>query len=457
MAVDGADDTLIAGRYRLVERLGSGSMGEVWRAHDERLDRTVAVKQLLADAGLSDTAARQGNERALREARITARLRHPHAVTVHDVVEHHGHPCLVMDYVPGRSLAGVLAERETLPPAGVARIGAEIAAALAAAHEAGIVHRDVKPDNVLLSADAGARITDFGISRTLGDGSMTGPGIVVGTPAYLAPEVAAGASATFASDVYSLGSTLYAAVEGAPPFGFGENTILLLQAVAAGEVPDPARAGPLAPVLGWLLRRDPALRPTMAQAAEALAAVADGHRVVPPVATLRLPPADRFPVRGRTVAAALTGAGLVAIGLVVGVLIGSDHGDTTFAATQDRPPTAHTRGIPAPGTTRVHGTDTACIADYSLVNSWQGGYQAQVTVTAGAAALDGWAVTLTLPDGQTITSVWNGQLSQQGTSATIANASYNATMAADGSTTFGFLGSLTRGEPAEPAVSCTAR
>jgi protein kinase-like protein/cellulose binding protein with CBM2 domain len=453
MAVNGPSDTLIAGRYRLVERLGSGSMGEVWRAHDERLDRTVAVKQLLTGTGLSDIAARQGNERALREARITARLRHPHAVTVHDVVEHHGHPCLVMDYVPGRSLAEVLADERTLPPARVARIGAEIASALAAAHEAGIVHRDVKPDNVLLSDDAGARITDFGISRAVGDGSQTFPGIVVGTPAYLAPEVAAGGSASFASDVFSLGSTLYAAVEGGPPFGFGENTILLLQAVAAGEVPAPVQAGPLAPVLGWLTHRDPAQRPTMAQAADALARVADGHPVVPPVATLHLPAAGRSPGRRRAVAAALAGVGLVAIGLVTGVLIGSNQHPTAFAGTQDHPLTAHTRGVPAPVTR--HGV--GCVADYSLVNSWEGGYQAQVTVTAGRSALDGWAVTLTLPDGQTITSVWNGLLSQQGGSATVANLSYNATMAADGSTTFGFLGGLTRGTPGRPVVSCTAR
>ncbi|HEX3648560.1 MAG TPA: protein kinase [Pseudonocardiaceae bacterium] len=456
--MNGPSDTLIAGRYRLVERLGSGSMGEVWRAHDERLDRTVAVKQLLTGTGLSDTAAKAGNERAMREARLAARLRHPHAVAVHDVVEHHGQPCLVMDYVPGRSLAGVLADGRTLEPARVARIGAEIAAALAAAHEAGIVHRDVKPDNVLLTDDSGALLTDFGISRAVGDSTVTGPGIVVGTPAYLAPEVAAGGAATFASDVFSLGSTLYAAVQGTPPFGFGENTILLLRAVAAGEVPEPAKAGPLGPVLGWLLRRDPAQRPSMAQSADALAAVADGHPVVPPVPTIRLPGPDRFPLRRRTVAAALAGVGLVAIGLVTGVLIGSDH-HTAVVGTQDRPPTAHTRHIQAPTTPeqseQQHGNGS-CVADYSLVNSWQGGYQAQVTVTAGSAAVDGWTVTLTLPDGQTITNVWNGHLSRQGSSATIANLSYNATMAADGSTTFGFLGGLTRGSPADPVVSCTA-
>ncbi len=449
---------MIAGRYRLVERLGSGAMGEVWRAWDERLDRVVAVKRLLPAAGLSEIAAREGDLRALREARLTARLQHPHAVTVHDVVEHDGRPCLVMEYVPARSLATELGK---LTPTRVARIGEQIAEALAAAHAAGIVHRDVKPDNVLLTEDAGAKITDFGISRAVGDGSVTGPGIVVGTPAYLAPEIAAGGHATFASDVFSLGATLYAATEGRPPFGYGENTILLLKAVAEGQVAPPRSAGPFAPVLSWLLRRDPAERPTMAQAAEALGGIADGRSVIPPQATLRLPDGPLPRPRRRTVVAALAAVGLVAVGLVTGVLIGGAGSPPTTTAT-DRPPTAHTRGIPAPRTTH---SPVGCVADYSLVNAWQGGYQAQVTVSnPGQATLAGWTVTLELPDGQTITQVWNGRLSQRGTSATIANLSYNAEMSADASTTFGFLGSVSIGDtdgkpaqPAQPVVHCTAR
>jgi hypothetical protein len=449
--VDGPSDTLIAGRYRLVERLGSGSMGEVWRAHDERLDRTVAVKQLLPAAGLTDIAARQGNERAMREARHTARLQHPNAVTVHDVVAHDGQPCLVMEYVPARTLAAALTEHSTLPATDVAAIGADIASALAAAHDAGIVHRDVKPDNVLLTDDAGARITDFGISRAVGDGSVTGPGIVVGTPAYLAPEVAAGADASFASDVFSLGATLYAAVEGGPPFGFGENTILLLQAVAAGEVPPPRSAGPLGPVLSWLLRREPEQRPTMAKAAAALRAVAAGQPIVPPLATLHL--AAVGPQRRRGPAVAVGAVGLVAIGLVTGVLIGANGHHTTATG----PPTRHVGTVPAPAVPPP-AADLSCTADYSLVNAWQGGYQAQVTVTnPGNAPVAGWSVTLDLPDGQTITNVWNGRLSHDGTSATVANVSYNATVSADGSTTFGFLGGLTSGSPARPVVHCTVR
>jgi serine/threonine protein kinase len=435
---DGMVDGLIAGRYRLVERLGSGSMGEVWRAHDERLDRTVAVKQLLPLTGI---AAQRGTEFAMREARITARLRHPNAVTVHDVVEHDGQPCLVMSYVPGPPLAG----SGPLAPVEAARIGQQVASALAAAHEVGIVHRDVKPDNVLRTEDGTAMITDFGISRMAGDASRTGPGIVVGTPAYLAPEVAAGADASYASDVFSLGATLYAAVQGTPPFGFNDNTIALLQSVAACDVPPPTRAGPLGPVLMWMLRREPTARPTMAQVSDALGAVADGRPVVPPTATLLLDTTPRRP-SGRTVAVTLAATALVALGLVVGIAIGN-RPTTTIAA-----PTAHTKTVPPPPTT----TTPACIADYTLTNSWPGGYQAQVTVTAGQTTLDGWTVTLDLPNGQTITSLWNGSLSQQGTSARVANLNYNATVTADTSTSFGFLGSVTRDQPTMPAVHCSA-
>lgn len=435
---------LVAGRYRLLERVGSGAMGEVWRAHDERLDRVVAVK-LLPSTGLTGIAAEQSNERAMREARITAKLQHPHAVTVHDVVEHDDHPCLVMEYVPAHTLSSVLIERGTLPPLAVARIGAQVAAALAAAHDAGIVHRDVKPDNVLLTDAGEAKITDFGISRAVGDGSMTGPGIVVGTPAYLSPEVAAGGTAAFASDVFSLGATLYEAVEGGPPFGLGDDAVALVRHVATGQVTPPTHAGPLGPVLLWLLCADPGQRPTMAQAADALDAVASGRPVTP---TLLLP-ARRS--RARLVGATLAAAGLVAAGLVTGILVSSGHHADTAAAAP--PPTAHTRHIPPPTTPPTE----ACVADYTVTNSWPGGFQAQVTITnASGTALNGWQVTWSLPDGQTITNIWNGALTQQGSSVTVANLGYNATMTAAGSTTFGFLGGLSGTAPAQPVVHCAA-
>ena len=257
---------LIAGHYRVLDRIGSGGMGVVWRARDERLQRLVAVKQLLLAPDLSPGDTEEARLRALREARIAARLQHPNAIVVYDVAEHDGEPCLVMEYLPARSLAVVLHERSYLPVSEVASIGAQVASALAAAHAAQIVHRDVKPGNILITDDGTAKITDFGVSRAAGDVTVTQTGMMAGTPAYLAPEVARGQIPTPASDVFSLGATLYAAVEGRAPFGEGNNQLALLHAVAAGEVPPPLHAGPLFAVLMSLLAREPAARPNMHRA-----------------------------------------------------------------------------------------------------------------------------------------------------------------------------------------------
>lgn len=268
---------LLAGRYRLRRLIGSGAMGAVWEAVDERLGRPVAVKQLLVPPGLDAARSEQARQRAMREGRIAARLQHPHAVAVYDVVVDDGLPVLVMEYVPSRSLADLLAAHGRLEPAAAARIGAQAASALAAAHAAGIVHRDVKPGNVLIADGDTAKISDFGISHASGDVALTQTGMFAGTPAFLAPEVAQGHPATPSSDVFSLGATLYATVEGRPPFGEdGDNPLALLRVVAAGEVPAARRAGPLTPVLDAMLRADPAQRLTAAQAEQALRAVADG-------------------------------------------------------------------------------------------------------------------------------------------------------------------------------------
>jgi eukaryotic-like serine/threonine-protein kinase len=271
-----AEDELIAGRYRLVSRLGSGAMGVVWQGQDERLHRTVAIKQLLLSSGMSDPEADEANRRAMREGRITARMQHPNAVAVYDVVEHNGRPCLIMEYLPSRSLSTVLSMQGVLTPGEVARIGNQIASALAAAHQAGIVHRDIKPGNVLLADDGTVKITDFGISHAVGDVTVTATGILAGTPAYLAPEVARGGSASFASDVFSLGSTLYTALEGTPPFGLDNNAIAMLHHVASGEITPPRQSGPLTALLLRLLQCNPEQRPTMQQAQEALATLAAG-------------------------------------------------------------------------------------------------------------------------------------------------------------------------------------
>jgi serine/threonine protein kinase len=258
-------------------------MGVVWQAHDERLHRTVAVKQLLPQPGLSAAQAEEGRLRSMREGRIAARLQHPNAITVYDVVDDDGQPWLVMEYLPSRSLAAELDERVTITPQEAARIGAEVATGLVAAHAAGIVHRDIKPANVLLGDDGSVKITDFGISRAVGDVTVTATGMLAGTPAYLAPEVAKGMEPTPASDVFSLGSTLYICVEGHSPFGLSENTLALLHAVAAGKITPPRQAGPLTALLMRLLRTDPEERPTMSAAKEALAAIAQGRPVPPGV------------------------------------------------------------------------------------------------------------------------------------------------------------------------------
>ena len=263
-------DEVIAGRYRLLQRIGTGGMGVVWRAHDERLGRDIAVKCLIRSWAVDEADADIASQRAMREARITARLHHPHAVPVFDVVEHEGQPCLVMQYFPSASLAELTAGERVLSVTEVARIGGEVASALAAAHDLGIVHRDVKPANVLVAPDGTAKISDFGIAHAMGDVSLTSTGLVTGTPAYFAPEVARGEKATPASDVFSLGSTIYTVLERRPPFGTHENSMALLHRVAAGQIEPPRRSGALTELLASMLSVRPEDRPTMAEVARRL-------------------------------------------------------------------------------------------------------------------------------------------------------------------------------------------
>ncbi|MFI9382644.1 serine/threonine-protein kinase [Kutzneria sp. NPDC052558] len=252
-------------------------MGVVWQARDERLERMVAIKQLVLQPGLSEQEWDEARRRAMREARIAARLQHPNAITVFDVAENDGEPCLVMEFLPSRSLSSVLAERGTLSPEEAAKICAQVASALSAAHAAGIVHRDVKPANILLTENGTAKITDFGISRAVGDVTVTQTGISAGTPAYIAPEVARGHDPSPAADVFSLGATLYNAVEGRPPFGTSQNPLALLHAVATGVVPPPKQAGAVTTLLMGMLDAEPEARPTMREAAAALTEVGAGR------------------------------------------------------------------------------------------------------------------------------------------------------------------------------------
>ncbi|MFG3128206.1 serine/threonine-protein kinase [Streptomyces tendae] len=252
-------ERVIAGRYRLLSPLGEGGMGTVWRARDELLRREVAVKEVRAPAGLPQTDVGRMYARLEREAWAAARISHPNVVTVYDVATDGGRPWIVMELVRGLSLADLLDAEGPLEPARAALIGAEVLAALRAAHAAGVLHRDVKPANVLLANDGRVVLTDFGIARVEGSEALTMTGEVVGSPEYLAPERALGRTPGPASDLWSLGVLLYAAVEGFSPFR-QDTPLSTLRAIVDDELPPPHRAGALGPVVAGLLRKDPAGR-----------------------------------------------------------------------------------------------------------------------------------------------------------------------------------------------------
>jgi serine/threonine protein kinase len=252
---------VVAGRYRLLDQVGRGAMGIVWRGRDELLDRDVAIKQIVLGPMASATEARASYQRTLREARTAARLSHPGVVTVFDVVEEDGSPWIVMELVRARPLDQVIAEDGPLPPARAAQLGLGLLDALTSAHEAGVLHRDVKPSNVLISPDGKAVLTDFGIATIQGDPNLTQAGMVVGTPGFSPPERVRGVPATPASDLWSLGATLYAAVEGRGPFDRAGGSAAIVASIATEAAPRAPSAGSLAPVIEALLKADPAERP----------------------------------------------------------------------------------------------------------------------------------------------------------------------------------------------------
>lgn len=261
---------LVAGRYRLCEVLGRGTMGAVWSARDEVLGRPVAVKELLLPPGIPDAEAEALRERSLREARAIAALSHPNVVTLYDVVREGAAPFVVMELVPSRSLADLLVNGP-LPEQQVIAIGAAVAAALQAAHAAGITHRDVKPGNVLVADDGRIKLTDFGIARNAADETLTATGLMLGSPAYMAPEIASGGSVRPASDLWGLGATLFAAVEGRPPYDAG-TPMATVACVVQDEVPKPSCTGPLAEVISGLMVKDPALRMPLSRVRQLLGA-----------------------------------------------------------------------------------------------------------------------------------------------------------------------------------------
>lgn len=268
---------LVAGRYRLGESIGNGGMGRVWRAHDEVLHRSVAIKELTAALYVSDSEQAMLLARTRAEARAAARINHSAVVTVHDVLEHDGRPWIVMELVEGRSLADAVKEQGRVEPREAARIGLWVLRALGAAHRAGVLHRDVKPGNVLLGRDGRVLLTDFGIAQIEGDTAITRTGEVVGSVDYLAPERVRGHDPGPASDLWALGATLYTAVEGTSPFR-RTSPLTTMQAVVEEEVDAPRHAGPLTPVIAALLSKDPAARPDAVRAEEMLAQAAEGRR-----------------------------------------------------------------------------------------------------------------------------------------------------------------------------------
>ncbi|MCK1818765.1 serine/threonine protein kinase [Streptomyces sp. XM83C] len=287
---------LIAGRYRLLAKLGHGGMGTVWRAKDETVDREVAVKEPRVPDNLPERERANAYERMRREARAAARLDHPAVVNVHDVAVVDGRPWIVMELVQGRSLGDVLQEG-TLGVRDAARIGLEVLGALEAAHAAGILHRDVKPDNVLLGRHDRVVLTDFGIAQIEGETNLTDTGAFVGSPEYIAPERVLGQRPGPASDLWSLGVVLYAATEGVSPFR-RSNTPATLQSVLNAVPAPPASAqGPLAEAINGLLQKDPAHRPTAPQVRALLEAAAEPPAPVPATPTQVVTYADA-PRRG---------------------------------------------------------------------------------------------------------------------------------------------------------------
>ena len=263
---------VIAGRYRLQALIGRGAMGVVWRARDQLLDKDVAIKEVRIADTLTEEERATAFQRTLREAKTAARLNHPAVVTVYDVAEDGGRPWIVMQLVTGQSLDQVLATSGPLSSRRTAEIGLQLLSALSVAHAAGVMHRDVKPSNVLLRSDDLAVLADFGIATFVDDPKLTRTGMVMGSPGFIAPERLRGGDASPASDLWSLGATLYAAVVGGGPFERLGGAMTTVFAVINTDAPEPLTAGALGPIIAALLRREPADRP---DAREAMAIIND--------------------------------------------------------------------------------------------------------------------------------------------------------------------------------------
>ncbi|SED24220.1 Serine/threonine protein kinase [Amycolatopsis tolypomycina] len=324
---------VVAGRYLLLGELGRGGMGVVWRAQDQVIGRQVAVKELrLPDA----ESAAVFSERALREVRTGGRLNDPAIVTVYDVVTDGGTTFIVMELVEAPSLADLVRQRGPMPAAQAAQLGERVLAALQAAHAAGIVHRDVKPANILVAPDGRVKLTDFGIAHAVDDPRLTTSGMIVGSPAFMAPERVEGREAMPASDLWSLGATLFFAVEGAIPFERA-TTAATLHAIMT-EIPYLTRGqGPLAAAILGLLVANPDARLTAAQA-QNLLTTAQGTRPTPPHGTAMLgAPAPQPPAKKSHRALWLTAAAVLVVAALVGGFFAGKAFETPTADAQKLP------------------------------------------------------------------------------------------------------------------------
>ncbi|MDN5760046.1 MAG: serine/threonine protein kinase, partial [Tomitella sp.] len=375
-------DYLVAGRYRLQSRLGGGGMGTVWLARDVLLDREVALKQIADTSGLAADRAEALRTRALHEGRIVSQLTGRHITRVFDVTLDDGAPWIVLEYLPSCSLAQVLHMTGTLPPEQVAQIGAQVADAMVEAHDVGILHRDIKPGNILI-ADRGTtagvvKVSDFGIARAASaavpeaasdpgtpspaddglDPAGVGADVIVGTPAFFAPEVARGHTPLPASDVFSLGATLYTAIEGLPPFGVDADHAVVLHNVARGEVQAPLSEHPAMAVVLAMLEPDPERRPTMTEARDTLAVVAAGDELDPAVVldSPLLAPDGRIPVWVRR-AGGIRQRSKAVPGSTVGGLIAVQHATPLSQVRKPDNPALATlpwRSMSRAGPSRIH-------------------------------------------------------------------------------------------------------
>ncbi|WP_433328529.1 protein kinase domain-containing protein [Spirillospora sp. CA-294931] len=388
---------VLAGRYRLVSVVGRGGMGTVWRAHDEMLHRDVAVKEVQVEPGLSDDEREVRHLRTLREARASGRLNHPGVVTVHDVVDEDGRPWIVMELVQARSLQEVIEEDGTLPPARVAAIGRQMVGALRAAHAIGILHRDVKPANVLITGDDRAVLTDFGIASVEGDATLTHTGRIVGSPAYMSPERVNGDRALPASDLWALGATLYAACEGKPPY-HRTDTVAVLAAIVTQEPPEPRNAGPLLPVLRGLLVKDPVARMDADQADALLAQVVAGQHTAHdlrswgqvadprvPTQTLNVPgpamppPPERRASSRRMLWPVLAGVlGVAVVALAIALALRGDDPKGKAAAAKTTPAARGTAPAPPKKSSRTTPETQAPVIPQGMTPVGNSGYQIPV-------------------------------------------------------------------------------